>query len=360
MRGLIRSASLTGYGDVARAAGLEPNAMLRKFQLPARCLWDPEVRVPVDSVRRLLEASAAQSGTESFGLLMAEARRLSDMGPLGLLVREQPTLKQALETCANYANRLNEALYLNIEEVRELVIVREELLFEELGPARQSTELAIGVIFRVLRHFLGSGWRPRRVCFTHLQPGDRAVHNRLFGVRVEFGSDYNGIVCSRADLAKANAQADQGIARLAQQLLDSDAQVQVMNVTGHVRQLIVRTLSTGTCNIETVAQQMGINRRTVHRRLLKEGHSFAGLFTAVQVELATRYLEDPRRRLASVAELLGFSTLSGFSRWHRAQFGMTATARRAEHVLSLMDNRSSRTAKPSPRTARKMRAHHQT
>ena len=30
---------------------------------------------------------------------MAEARLLSDLGPLGLLVREQPTLRLALEAC---------------------------------------------------------------------------------------------------------------------------------------------------------------------------------------------------------------------------------------------------------------------
>ena len=356
MRRMIRSASLTGYEDIARAAGLDPRAMLRKFRIPLRCLWDPEVRVPVDSVRRLLEESATRSGVENLGLLMAETRKLSDMGPLGLLIREQPTLRLALEACAQYANRLNEALFLNIEEAGNVVVVREELLFEGLGPARQSTELAIGVIFRVLRHFLGDAWRPRRVCFAHQQPRDRAVHHRLFGVRVEFGRDYNGIVCSRTDMAGANAQADQGIARLAKRLLDSDAEVESPNVSAHVRHAIVRTLSTGTCSIETVAQQMGVDRRTVHRRLLKEGETFSRLINSVKIELATRYLEDPRRRLAGIAEMLGFSTLSGFSRWHRAQFGTSATALREKQVMSQKGNKASRKANSSERPATKMRA----
>jgi AraC-like DNA-binding protein len=354
---MIRSASLTGYEEVARAAGLEPRAMLRKFRIPLRCLWDPEVRVPVDSVRRLLEESATRSGVENLGLQMAETRKLSDMGPLGLLIREQPTLRLALEACAQYANRLNEALFLNIEEAGNVVVVREELLFEGLGPARQSTELAIGVIFRVLRHFLGDAWRPRRVCFAHQQPRDRAVHHRLFGVRVEFGRDYNGIVCSRTDMAGANAQADQGIARLAKRLLDSDAEVESPNVSAHVRHAIVRTLSTGTCSIETVAQQMGVDRRTVHRRLLKEGETFSRLINSVKIELATRYLEDPRRRLAGIAEMLGFSTLSGFSRWHRAQFGTSATALREKQVMSQKGNKASRKANSNERPATKMRAH---
>ena len=74
--------------------------------------------VPIDAVRRLLEASAERSGVEGFGLLMAEARRLSNLGPLGLLIREQPTLRLALEAFARYGKRLNEALFLTIEESR--------------------------------------------------------------------------------------------------------------------------------------------------------------------------------------------------------------------------------------------------
>ena len=175
--------------------------MLSEFGLPPRCLEEPELKVPVDAVRQLLEASAERSGIEGFGLMMAEARRLSDLGPLGLLVREQPTLRLALEAFVRYGRRLNEALFLTIEESGDVVVLREELIVGQSGSVRQSTELAIGVAYRMLRTFLGPDWRPRRVCFAH----DRAA--RTFGARarirpqrVEFGHDFNGIVCARSDL----------------------------------------------------------------------------------------------------------------------------------------------------------------
>jgi AraC-like DNA-binding protein len=329
MRGQVRSATLAGYREVAQATGLDAVRLLRDFRLPGRALWEPEIRIPVERVRRLLERSAEMSGIESFGLMMAEVRRMSDLGPLGLLVREQPTLRLALEACARYANRLNEALHLTLEEDGELVVLREELLFGRAGPARQSTELAIGVIFRTLRHFLGADWRPRRVCFTHTAPSDRTVHHRVFGVQVEFGGAFNGIVCSRLDLDRSNPRADPGIARLAREMLESNAAPAEAGMTAHVRQQIVRLLSAGRCSIATVAAHMGVDRRTVHRRLRAEGHTFSELATAVKKELAVRYLEDQQRRFADVAELLGFSSLSGFSRWHRTHFRETATARRA-------------------------------
>jgi AraC-like DNA-binding protein len=73
---------------------------------------------------------------------------------------------------------------------------------------------------------------------------------------------------------------------------------------------------------------MGMDRRTVHRRLQQEGLTFTDLVSGVQRELAARYVCDPRRTLADLATALGFATPSGFSRWYRQQFGETALARR--------------------------------
>jgi AraC-like DNA-binding protein len=328
VRGLIRSASLATFSEVAREAGLDPDALLREFDLPPRCLKEPELRVPVDSVRRLLEASAERSGVEGFGLRMARARRLSDMGPLGLLMREQPTLRLALEACATYANRLNESLYLTIEESANVVVLREDLIVGRPGPLRQSTELAIGVVFRVLQTFTGPHWRPLRVCFSHDPPINRAEHDRLFGCRVEFGHAFNGIVCARRDLDIANPNADPGIAKLALQMLEAHQKEDRDKLSGQVRRLVVSLLGTGACSIEAIAQHLGVDRRTVHRRLTSEGRTFSDIVADVRRELAGRYLADPERSLAEISSLLGFSSISGFSRWHRQHFGTTATEQR--------------------------------
>ena len=173
MPGLIRAACLTNYAEIARKTGLDPLRLLAEFRLPPRVLREPEAKVPIDAVRGLLEASAERSGVEAFGLLMAEKRRLSNLGPVGLLMREQPTLRLAVEALAHYANRLNEALFLTIEEAADVIVLREELIVGGSGPIRQSTELAIGVVFRSLQVLIGPGWKPLRVCFAHDPPADK-------------------------------------------------------------------------------------------------------------------------------------------------------------------------------------------
>ena len=325
MAALIRSASLTNYAEIARKVGLDPARMLAGCRLPAKCLHDAELKIPLDAARTLLETSAERSGVEAFGLLMAETRRLSNLGPVGLLVREQPTLRLGIDALMRHSRKLNAALFLTIEESGDVVVLREELIVGDGGSVRQSTELAIGVAFRMLRTFLGPLWKPRRVCFAHDPPRDRSVHERIFGRNVEFGHDFNGIVCDRRDLEAPNPDADPDMARYAGQLIAADTPV---DIVAQVRELVVTLLASGRCTIEIVAQHLGIDRRTVHRRLAGAGDTFSGIVDAVRRELAERYVGNGVRSLAEISSLLGFAAPSGFTRWYRKQFDRPPSRRR--------------------------------
>jgi AraC-like DNA-binding protein len=95
-----------------------------------------------------------------------------------------------------------------------------------------------------------------------------------------------------------------------------------------VRHVVFVLLPSARCSIETVAQHLGVDRRTVHRRLAREDTTFTEVVNAIRRELAAHYVEDGRRPLSQVAELLGFSALSAFSRWYKQQFGGVAARRR--------------------------------
>jgi len=327
--GVIRAASLTNFADVARSVGLDPMRLLSEFGLPQRALEDADLKVPIDAVRQLLEAAAERSGVEAFGLLMADTRRLSNLGPVGLLIREQPTLRDALQALRLYTRQLNGALFLTIEEIGDVALIREEIIVGHGGPIRQSTELAIGVVFSVLRAYLGSNWQPRRVCFAHDTPRERSVHDRVFGRRVEFGHDFNGIVFARSDLDLANPHADPAMERYAKQMLEASGSQEMRNMAVQVRDHVLLLLGTGRCTIDVVAQHLGIDRRTVHRHLAAERQTFTAIVDAVRAELASRYLKDQSRSLAEVSSMLGFSAPSGFSRWYRRHHGAAPSNRRS-------------------------------
>jgi AraC-like DNA-binding protein len=331
---MIRAASLTNYVGVARSVGLDPYEMLAAVGLDRGVLLDPDTRIPGEAVRQLLENSARLSGAEDFGLRLAENRHLSNLGPLGLVVKEEPTLRAMLQTMVRYMRLHNEALFLQIEEAGDVVLIRQELTMGRPTAVRQSVELAIGVTFRVLQLLLGPQWRPLRVCFAHRAPANRSRHLALFGPAVAFGAEFNGIVCRARDLDAPIRDADPALALYARRYLDSLMARPHAGVEDRVRELVFLLLPAGRCSIERVAQHLGVDRRTVHRHLAQRGTTFSAVVGDVRAELAQRHLGTLDRGLADVSELLGFSASSAFSRWFRARFGCTASQWRARSALA--------------------------
>ena len=323
MTALIRSAVLTSFADLAAACGLDARALLVDAGLPQRCLDEPDLKVPARAVAHLLELAAQRGHEPAFGLRLAESRRLSNLGPLGLLVRDEPTLRDALEALMRHIHAHNEAMSIGVEQQSNLVIVSLQPTTEGGASLRQSTELGVGVTFRVLQIFMGAGWEPRLVCFTHPKPGSLGVHRRLFGRAVEFGHQFNGIVCNAADLDVPNPGADAVMVRYSKRLLEQTLDAS-SRMSDRVHQLAVVLLPRGLCRVEVVAQHLGIDRRTVARRLAEEQTSFSALVNDLRRDLFARYLKDGARSLTDVSALLGFSAPSAFSRWHRQQFGTAA------------------------------------
>ena len=335
MVSLVRAACLTNYDDVATASGLDPVRMLLDAELSPSVLGDPDVMIPVTKVGRLLQRSASLSGNESFGLCMASSRLLSNLGPVGLLVRDQETLRDALNLLVRHLALLNGAMTLAVEEEGNTVTIRELLLAEGTGePTRQRVELALGVMVRIIRQLLGRDWQPRRVCFEHSAPRNLSMHTKMFGPFLAFNQEFNCIVCSTSDLDARNEFADPAMLRYVQKLLESAAPAGNDALLDDIRRAIVLLLPSGRCTIQQVSETMGLVPRTIQRRLTERGQTFSSAMTDVRKQLATRYVFESKRSLTEIAELLGFTAASSFSRWYQNQFGCSAKeARAASHGL---------------------------
>ena len=328
----IRSASLAGYESLAETSGLPVQRMLREAGISARDLADPETLIDVRAVRRLLEASAARAGLEDFGLRLAASRRLSNLGAVSLALREEPTGRQALETLCRYMRLVNESLFTHIEDAGRLVIIREEFLLSEPGTMRQSIELAVAVMVRLLEELIGPSWRPAQVCFMHRAPTSLASHTRMFGRSVAFNAEFNGVVCAARDLNQPIAHSDPGMAKLARRFLDNLPQQSDVHTADRVRQLTAALLPSGRCTVEQVARHLGLDRRTIHRHLAAGDETFSSVLASMRAELALRYLNDSDRPVSDIAGLLGFAAPSAFARWFRLRFGVSAVAWRQRNT----------------------------
>ena len=340
---LIRSGSLGGYIELVRGLGHNPHAFLRQVGLSARLLDDPETLIPVDAARALLEITTQATGNEDFALRLAAGRDLADLGPISLVLKEEATPRQALDTLCRYLKLVNASLVTRIEDAGSSVVVREELVPSRRISMRQPTELAVGVMYRILRELIGPAWRPTQVAFTHRAPKDVTAHRAFFGRTVSFNQDFNGIVCAANDLAKPRAGANPATARFAREYLERALQRHGDGRSAEsCRDLILALLPGGRCTADQVARHLRIDRRTLHRHLVAEGFSFSTVLDEVRSDAVMRHLRDSELPLGEISALLGFAAPSGLSHWFRARFGCSVTEWRRTDERPKADQAASR------------------
>lgn len=322
MRPLVRTAALNGYVELSRSLGVDPHALMKRVGLDTADLAVQDRWISGPAAVRLLELSASASHRDDFGLRMAELRRFSNLGPISLVVREEPDVRSALGLLIRHEHMYNELLHTRLSERNGLATLKVDLRLGETAPARQATELVVGAFTRILRGFLDTRWQPLSVWFAHGAPADSGRHRRLFGPGLEFAREFNGVVFYADDLDAPNAMADPQLRNYARQYFDAIAATpRDTSVADRVRELIEALLPTGRCSIEQVARSLGVDRRTVHRHLTHSGETFSSLLNATRMRLAEQFVANPRRSLTEISDLLGFSSLSAFSRWFREQFG---------------------------------------
>jgi AraC-like DNA-binding protein len=324
----IRAVTLSGYLEVAAATGLDGAAMLRRAGLSQEALRDPEYRVPAIAAVRLIERSAAESGREDFGLLMAERRSFASLGPVAMLLERLPNLREIVRTTIAFQRHFNDIVEFALEDSGDACLIRLDLSPGYIGP--RSVDLLVGVVARMLSGATGGSWGPEAVHLKHAAPHNPAPWRRFFGAPVEFADVFNGFSTSREAILRPNPLVDAAMAANARRLLGLlPLESGPVGPSERVRRTISLLLPSGRASVGRVAAELGMSARSLQRLLAKEGTGFAALRDEVRRELAEAYLTQPARPITSIAGMLGYASPSAFTRWFAAAFGMSPQEWRA-------------------------------
>ena len=325
----VRAVALSNYPEVARSLGLDPDLMLRRAGLDPRQAYEPEQAIPARVAAKLLEDSALQSNCAAFGLLLAEARTFETIGAVGLLAKHLGTARDILAAIIEYQALIADALLVRLDEAEGESLLAVELMVGT--PAIQGTDLAVAFLYRALRTLTDGRWAPTMVHFAHEKPDMLAVHRRIFDCPLAFGSPFNGFSMPSTALDAVNPNADRIMALHARRYLDglSAADSGKGSLAARARRALHRLLPAGRGTLDQVSAALFLSPRGLQRALSEEGESFARILTAVRRERALRYVDDPNHSMTAIASLTGYASLSAFTRWFGAEFGVPPAAWRA-------------------------------
>ena len=178
---------------------------------------------------------------------------------------------------------------------------------------REDMQLSATVKF--CRTIAGNDFNPARVCFRQKQPENCAYYYELFRCPIEFGADETTFVLRREDADRRLTGSNDELARLNEHIvikyLAHNAREDIVNRT---KTAILDELCNGGVTEKSIASELHMTPRNLHRKLQKHDTSFKQILTEVRKDLALQYIQDRSKTLTEISFLLGFSEVSSFSR----------------------------------------------
>ena len=118
-----RYAALTGFLQVAGDIGVDAGELFARSGLDLVGLTQPDRWESAEAVAGLLEDAAACSGIDDVGLRLAENRHLTNLGPMGLVIRDEPRLRDAVQTLIRVTRTETGFAYDEMRQVRFVPLV---------------------------------------------------------------------------------------------------------------------------------------------------------------------------------------------------------------------------------------------
>lgn len=310
-----RAAVLEGYSKATLAVGLDPIALLKQSDIDPYCLRYPDFKIPTASIIQLLELTASQANVADFGLRMAECRSGSALGLAELVLAQQPTLGAVIHKLLDIAWVQVDGLLLAVENVAGFVVFTADLEASLPGPARQTIQLAMASMIKILERVAHTKIQCAAISFQCCEPGPSVRYVKIFGKNPAYGAEQNALTIRETDLALTLRPSDPVLeARLLNLLLDTTG-VREPTIVDRTRHIIQILLPTGQCRITRVAAMLSVDRRTLNRWLSNHGVSFSELVQEVRMEVIRSSLRREVKIRGSMSDMLGFAHRSSFSRW---------------------------------------------
>lgn len=320
---LIRTASLTGFYELVTQLNGNADALLRRFNIEPDKVKNLEGVLPFQTTINLIEETARQLDCADFGLRLAQQQDLMVLGPVAAVALNAPSVGDALRTTISCLHYYTGGFRIALDSDRETG--HSSLSFETLDGLAlppQNAELTLGVAHRALAALCGDDFHPQEVWLKSDEPLHDSYRD-FFGAPIIFSQDRNALLLSADQLEKKIEQNDPLLHQQLSDYLSEALRDRPMELERQVEQLIYWLMPIQRCSLQEVANQLGLHKRTLQRRLADRSIIFEELLDGIRREYAESYLSEPDMPMTQIAALLGYREQSSFNRACRRWFGST-------------------------------------
>lgn len=312
------------------ARGLDPAPLLAKHGLHPPRGWLPLERAPRGSILAFMEScveATADPGMHVAATLKAAIGAFEVADYLALMA---PTLGHSLRAVCEHFDMVNSGLAFRFEDGDQEVIGRVRAVYER-APHPLEVECTLVAIEHRIRYATGGAHGLSRVALSHRDNGSGPALAKAFACPVVFEQPVDQVHIPRAGWDAPTVFRNRGLDWMMHAVAPTALPRAASAFLSRVREAVTAGVAGSGKRTEGLARQLGMSVRSLQRRLAEHGLSVGEVLSEGHKEVALRLLARPELTLAEVAEQLGYSEPSAFTRAFRRWTGLTPSDYRELH-----------------------------
>lgn len=296
--------------------------------LDAREIANADARIDGERFEALLKWLIETSGDAVFGLHTSEHIQPGSYSVMGYIAMSSSTILDAFTKMTQYEKLVGDMGTSHAEPLPGgRIAIHWRCRYPRQPVRRHLIENVFASWVRYVRWLAGDdSLNPIEVWLEHPAPAQgRDVYERIFRCPVRFSQPHSALVTDLAALSHPMRQPDPQLCAT----LESHARAElerlseVQTMTSRVRRYLGQSIGQQLPRKEQAAEALGLNVRTLHRRLQEEGTSWQQLLDELRQQLAVQYLESTSLSQADIAQKLGYSDIRSFQRSFKRVHAMT-------------------------------------
>jgi AraC-like DNA-binding protein len=319
---IYETTKLAALFDMLLSQGHPASEILKNVNLPAKEVYSSKARI---SLRQLLTAcnnAVRLSSDPHLAYRTGASIHISTYGMYGFAILCCPDFRRTMQFATRYHMLAAPLAAISFSEENGSAVWSIAPHLDAIAdPAlyRFVTEMQIGIHISLMRDVMGPAFAPDEVCLAYPGAGDAGFPKDELRCNVSFAKPANKIVFRSTWLEQeaslGNKTTYPAIVALCDDLLD-DLTLRI-GIVGKVRDLMLADIANPPTS-SAAARLLGMNDRSLRRKLRQQGLSYRGLLDELRTQIALKYLRTTRLSNDDIALALGFSDAANFRRaFHR-------------------------------------------
>ncbi|MGH1373123.1 MAG: AraC family transcriptional regulator ligand-binding domain-containing protein [Cellvibrionaceae bacterium] len=296
---------------------VDTEQLYRQLSIDPEVMKNSDTQINLLKHYELMEAAAVQKGDPYLGFRMGLVCQSSDLGMLGYMLRNAPDFEKAIEILHNYVVLLSPETQTSLLKESNEYILTFKTLNAPSSAARQTVDMTLAQFILIGRDaFEDETWEPERIYFDYPKPSDSELANFPTSSELIFDHYFSGVSFPTTINSFRRDDSDpQLLALLESQALQAlkDHNVE-RSLLKHIQFLISSNIGNTKMTAECAASELGMSRRTMHRRLSEYGSTFNQLREDIVINIAKETLSTTTVSITELAHKLGYADSSAFDR----------------------------------------------